>query len=120
MSARTGIAWVLAATAGLAACGGGPGPLPKAKADRGRDLIVREGCGACHRIGGVRGADGRIGPSLESFKGKRYIAGQLTNTPRNVVRFIRDPRAVEPKTIMPDLGLTKAEAREIVDYLYAQ
>ena len=49
---------------------------------------------------------------------RAYIAGELTNTPENVVRWIMDPQAIEPGTVMPDLGLTEAEARDVAAHLY--
>ena len=48
----------------------------------------------------------------------RYIAGELPNSPENAIRWIRDPKRVEPGTVMPDLGVTTAEARDIAAYLY--
>jgi cytochrome c1 len=47
-----------------------------------------------------------------------YIAGQLPNTPDNLVKWIEDPPAIEPKTAMPKLGLSEAQARDIASYLY--
>jgi cytochrome c len=46
------------------------------------------------------------------------IAGELPNSPDNLVRWIKDPKAVEPGTAMPDLGLTDDEARDVAAYLY--
>jgi cytochrome c1 len=42
----------------------------------------------------------------------------LPNTPDNLVRWLRDPQAVSPQTIMPDLGLGEPQARDIAAYLY--
>ena len=86
-------------------------------ADIGRQVLEDRGCGSCHRIPGVPGADGLVGPPLDSMGRRTFIAGQLANTPENMVRWIRDPQAVEPGTAMPDLGITEAEARDITAYL---
>jgi cytochrome c2 len=83
----------------------------------GRQTIERYGCGACHRIPGVSEADGLVGPPLDSMGRRSFIAGQLPNTPDNMVRWLRDPPGVEPGTAMPDLGITKDEARNIAAYL---
>jgi cytochrome c2 len=107
------------AACGLAACGGGQ-VLPGAHADRGQQLIVQYGCGACHTIGGIDTANGTVGPRLTDFSSDRYIAGNLPNTPRNAARWIEDPHRYEPKTIMPDLGVTPAQAADIVAYLEGQ
>jgi cytochrome c len=110
------------AAVALVACGAGTHDTPVREGDagRGHERIEYYGCGACHRIGGVEGANGRVGPSLRHFDANRFIAGRLPNTPDNVVRWILDPQAIEPDTIMPDLGLSEAEARDVAAYLYTQ
>jgi cytochrome c2 len=65
----------------------------------------------------VRGARGRVGPSLAGFAGRGYIAGVLPNTPDNLVWWLRDPPEVVPRTAMPDLGLGQAEARHVAAFL---
>lgn len=86
--------------------------------ERGRQLIGTYGCGSCHVIPGVPGARGRVGPPLEGMAQRVFIAGQLTNVPENMVRWIENPQAVEPGTAMPDLGVSSGEARDIAAYLY--
>lgn len=87
-------------------------------ADRGRAAIEGFGCGACHLIPGVTGARGMVGPPLTMFARRSYIAGQLTNQPDNLVRWIQDPQAVEPGTAMPNLGVVPQVARDMAAYLY--
>jgi hypothetical protein len=36
------------------------------------------------------------------------------------VRWIVDPAGVSPGTLMPDLGVTEAHAREMAAFLFAQ
>lgn len=84
----------------------------------GKALIVSKGCGACHVIPGVRGARGLVGPPLYFFSRRTMIAGELPNTPDNLVRWIKDPKRVEPGTAMPDLGLNDQQARDVAAYLY--
>lgn len=83
----------------------------------GQDLLVSYGCGSCHTIPGVKGADALVGPPLTSFSKRSYIAGQLSNTPDNLVRWIQNPTEVEPGTAMPDLGVSAEEARNMTAYL---
>lgn len=90
--------------------GGDPG--------RGKLAISRYGCSACHTIPGVPGATGQVGPPLTQFSRRSIIAGQIANTPDGLVRWIRDPQAIEPGTAMPALGVTEGEARDIAAYLY--
>lgn len=85
----------------------------------GKSLILRYGCGACHAIPGIPGAQGIVGPPLNDMARRAYLAGLLPNTPANLVRWLENPPAVDPATAMPALGLTKAEARHIAAYLYA-
>ena len=121
----TGAFWVAALTACVAAagllggCGDQPDPM-KASAERGHELIVQNGCGSCHRIGGVERARGDVGPSLETFRGKPQIAGRLPNDPDQVARWLLNPQAIDPTTIMPNLGLTPEQARDITNYLHTQ
>lgn len=88
-------------------------------AGNGKSDITAYGCGGCHQIPDVDQADGRIGPSLGGFAHRRYIAGRLANTPDNLIRWIVDPQAVSPGTLMPDLGVSDQAARDIAAYLYA-
>lgn len=87
-------------------------------AHRGKQLIDQYRCGACHTIPGVRDAKGLVGPPLMWFGRRTYIAGELPNSPDNLVRWIRSPKSVEPGTAMPTLGLSDQEARDVAAYLY--
>lgn len=115
---------VFAFALGCAACSGGrdTGESHRVETggepDRGAQLIGRYGCGSCHTIPGIRAANGLVGPPLTSFSRRSYIAGELPNSPDNLVKWIVDPPAVEPKTAMPKLGLSASEARDVAAYLY--
>ena len=61
-----------------------------------------------------------VGPPLDRFYERTYISGQIPNTFDNLVEYIQDPEHIEPGTVMPDLGVTETEAREIAAYLYHQ
>ena len=86
-------------------------------ADLGKQLIVKYGCGSCHEIPGIKGADGLVGPPLTHFGRRGTIAGELANTPDNLISWIDDPQAMLPGNDMPDLRVTKDEARNIAAYL---
>jgi cytochrome c len=85
---------------------------------RGAAAIVRYGCGSCHTIGGISNARGLAGPPLTGIGSRIYIAGVLQNTPENLMRWIRDPKAVDEKTVMPKLGISETDAADIAAYLY--
>lgn len=86
---------------------------------RGRQAMVRQGCGGCHVIPGVPAASGRVGPSLKGYGQQMYIAGQLPNTPEHLIAWLQNPQRHAPGTAMPDLGVTEAEARDMASLLYA-
>lgn len=85
--------------------------------DAGRRGIVTYGCGACHEIPGIAGANGMVGPPLDHMGRRVYIAGLLRNTPENMTRWLLDPQKIVPGNAMPVLGLTEEQARNITAYL---
>ncbi|WP_018260582.1 c-type cytochrome [Methylobacterium sp. WSM2598] len=87
--------------------------------DRAPALMIGHGCAGCHEIPGLAGPRGRVGPPLGSVAERVYIGGVVTNTPENLVRWIVDPRALDPRTAMPVTGISEAQARDIAAYLYA-
>ncbi len=105
----------------LTACGEASPPphlrVPGGDADRGRLHVARYGCAACHQIPGF-GASGRVGPPLNDVAVRGYIGGVLPNQPQNLVAWIVDPPAHAPGTAMPNLGVSREEARDIAAYLY--
>jgi cytochrome c len=86
----------------------------------GEDAIELYGCGSCHAIHGVNGADGRVGPPLIDFEERHFIAGELPNEPENLVDWIVDPQSIEPGTAMPDLDISEQDARDIAAFLYSR
>lgn len=98
------------AAAPLAQTGGDP---RKGAAD-----IAAIGCGACHTIPGVNGAAGLVGPPLNRLGRRVYIAGLLRNTPENLEAWLRDPQKIVPGNVMPNMGLTEEQTRDIAAYLY--
>jgi cytochrome c2 len=85
---------------------------------RGAALIQQSGCGACHVIPGIKGAEGLVGPSLEKVGVRVYIAGVRRNTPDNMIAWLRHPQSIVANNAMPDMGLSDQQARDIASYLY--
>lgn len=106
----------------LASCGGDAQELAAEMTGgdpaRGREHIRRYGCVSCHTIPGVPEADSMVGPPLTQVAARTYLGGRLTNSPDNMIRWIRDPRGVDPQTAMPNLGVSEQDARDIAGYLY--
>lgn len=86
--------------------------------DRGRSLINQYGCGSCHVVPGIHGADGLVGPPLTSMAERSYVGGVIKNTPDNMIRWIQDPPGVDPMTAMPNLHVTPVDARDLAGFLY--
>lgn len=108
---------------GGAACGTSPAvtaaeALTGGRASEGRHVIYTYGCGSCHVIPGISEATGTVGPPLTGFASRTYIGGLLVNTPPNLFRWVREPQQVDPKTAMPNLGVTDQQAHDIAAYLY--
>ena len=97
-----------------------PGPaVAGGDPKRGREAIERYGCIACHTIAGFHAHGANVGPPLVEMASRGYIAGVLPNSPANMVRWLRDPPGVAPRTAMPNVGVSAAEAADIAAYLYA-
>jgi putative membrane protein len=92
--------------------------LSNADPGRGQIAVKKYGCGSCHSIPGIVGAGGMVGPPLGQIASRVFIAGVLPNEPDNMIRWIENPPAVDPKTAMPNMGVTTRDARDIAAYLY--
>lgn len=95
------------------------GSSTNSSARHGKQLIARYGCGSCHVIAGIPSAQGLVGPPLTDIRKRTYIAGILANTPEHLQQWIMHPMGINPKTAMPELGVTENDARDIVAYLYS-
>jgi cytochrome c2 len=102
----------------LAACSEKAPPALGGDPENGKLLLRQFACGSCHVIPGVAAAKGKVGPPLEGVASRVYLAGTLPNTPQSMAAFIRAPQQADPKTAMPDMGVTEEHARDMVAYLY--
>jgi cytochrome c2 len=84
---------------------------------RGRIALAQHACRACHMIPGVTGSETYVGRPLENLAERRFIAGVLPNTQANLVRWIRDPKSVDPRTAMPTLGVSERDALDMSAWL---
>lgn len=99
-----------------------PAPVPRVaggEPERGRAAIERYGCVACHAIPGIPGPSANVGPPLADLAVRAYVGGVLPNTPDNLMSWLRNPPRVDPRTAMPNLGVSQAEAADMAAYLYA-
>lgn len=93
------------------------GPAGPDRVKRGREALRQYGCPRCHRIPGIVGASTEVGPPLAGIADRAYIAGVLSNTDENMVRWLRFPQQVDPKTAMPYLGVREDDAWNMAAYL---
>ncbi|MFC0131052.1 c-type cytochrome [Massilia eurypsychrophila] len=104
----------------LALAGCGERPLPagvQGNPERGRVALTQYACRACHMIPGVTGSEVYVGRPLGGLARRSFIAGSLPNTQENLVKWIRNPKAVDPMTAMPVLGVSETDARDMAAYL---
>ena len=60
-------------------------------ANRGKVLMVAFSCGSCHVIPGVPNANGLVGPPLNSYARRTFVAGEVPNNADNLVQWIKSP-----------------------------
>lgn len=112
---------VLAVVLVGAGCRQAPEPRPPGTAvgdvRAGEIAITSYGCGSCHSIPGIADADAFVGPPLDSWSRRSFIAGTLPNNASNLVTWLQEPDEVRPGTAMPDLDVTDSDARDIAAYL---
>ena len=83
----------------------------------GQRLLTQYQCGSCHSIPGVAAARSTWGPSLQAFGKRSYIAGHIPNRPDALARWIMQPSALAPGTLMPSMGVSAGDARDMAAYL---
>ena len=119
---RTALHWFALAgwllLAGCADQSGTPAVAAREHVQRGAAALQKYGCGACHRIPGIASADGVVGPPLVDMARRVYIGRGLPNSRENMIRWLRAPQELAPRSAMPDMQMTPADAQAIVAYLY--
>ena len=102
----------------VVACSREPQQVPAGNAERGKALVTQYGCNVCHIAPGVPGSQGMLGPSLAGVASRPLVShGTIPNTPENLARFIQDPTAVNPASVMPNLNVTPVDAQDLAAYL---
>jgi cytochrome c len=86
---------------------------------RGRQALRLYGCHTCHTIAGVPGAHGMIGPVLDRMSRRASSAGRPADLSARI-QWIRDPQGIGGPTVMPNMGVSEQDARDIAAYLYTR
>ena len=85
---------------------------------KGKELFTQKTCIACHMAPGVPGG-GTVGPNQEPYATRPTTAGgTLPNTPENTEKWLSNPPAVKPGTLMPNLNLSPQEIKDLTAFLY--
>jgi cytochrome c oxidase subunit 2 len=86
-------------------------------AGSGSQIFQRLTCSNCHSISGLQ-ANITIGPDLTHIAGRQTLGGGvLVNTPENLAKWLKNPQAVKPESLMPDFELTNDQVRDLTAYL---
>jgi mono/diheme cytochrome c family protein len=95
------------------------GPVDKALAAQGEKLFAAKGCTACHKMG-----EKYVGPALGGVTERRtptYVMNMILNPQEMYERHpVAHELLAEFMTQMPNLNLTRDEARAILEYLRTQ
>ena len=80
-------------------------------------LFRAKGCIACHMAPGIPEAVGTIGPDLEGLASRAMIADVMELSEENLAKWIHDPQAMKPDTVMLNVGLSDPEVETLVTWL---
>jgi cytochrome c oxidase subunit 2 len=74
-------------------------------------------CGSCHAVRGTDAA-GALGPDLSHLMTRRTLAaGMLPNDPIDLMRWVADPQALKPGSLMPRPELSSSELADVRAYM---
>ncbi len=97
-----------------------PSGAAQGDAAQGLELMKQRGCGSCHAYSG---ADAWPAPAMGSFSAALALAPDLAHVrgrmaPATVDRWLQDPKALKPDTLMPPPGLADSERADVVAALF--
>jgi cytochrome c oxidase subunit 2 len=85
--------------------------------DAARETFLSLSCVSCHAVSGTPAA-GRFGPDLSHLMSRATLAsGMIPNTPPNLRAWLKDPQAIKPGSLMPNMQLNAGELDDVVRYL---
>jgi cytochrome c2 len=101
-----------------------PGDSTLGDATAGRSVLEGKACGTCHTFSGVADLPQKPDHEHADHKGKdaielapdlRYTRERMTAA--SVMRWLRDPTAMKPDTLMPNLKLSDQEVKDAAAYI---
>ena len=91
--------------------------FPDSRMESARAMFLSLSCVSCHTVSGTSAA-GRFGPDLSHLMSRTTLAsGVVPNTPENLRAWVKDPQAIKPRNLMPNMQLNSRELDQVVAYL---
>ena len=88
-----------------------------AQVQSGRSLFLSLSCINCHAVSGTP-AVGLFGPDLSHLMSRAALgSGVIPNSAENLRAWIKDPQAIKPGNMMPNMQLNEKELDQVVAYL---
>jgi cytochrome c oxidase subunit 2 len=82
-----------------------------------RATFLSLSCVNCHTVSGTS-ASGTFGPDLSHLMSRATLgSGVIPNTQENLRAWVKDPQAIKPGNLMPNMQLDSRELDEVVTYL---
>ena|SRR5450755_2245881 len=93
--------------------------LTRGNPEVGRKKLGHYSCVSCHVIPGVPKGEGKSGPSLDHWNGRRTFLNTYPNTPENLEKWLDKPSHRKPGTNMPDIIVSPQDSRDMTAYLFS-
>jgi cytochrome c oxidase subunit 2 len=91
--------------------------IADARIEAGRTQFLSLSCVNCHAVSGTA-AVGTFGPDLSHLMSRDTLAsGVIPNGMDNLRAWIKEPDAIKPGSLMPNMQLTPRQLDEVVTYL---
>jgi cytochrome c oxidase subunit II len=92
-------------------------PSHDSRIEPARATFLSLSCVNCHTVSRTFAA-GTFGPDLSHLMSRESLgAGVIPNTRENLRAWVRDPQAIKPGNLMPNMQLNDRELDEVVTYL---
>lgn len=85
--------------------------------EQGRATFLAMSCVSCHAVSGTAAA-GTFGPDLSHVMSRDTLgSGVIPNSLDNLRSWLKDPQAIKPGNLMPNMQLNARELNEVTAYL---